>query len=232
MKCAPHEAHVWRIELDCATRTVAALSVTLSLEERRRADRFRSIELRERWTVAHAALRFVLARYARCEPSDLVFKLGEHGKPTLTKPVVEIPFNFCHTGNVALVGISGGGRVGIDAETLRPDVEIEELSGQFFAAAEAAEIHALPPDERLAAFFTCWCRKEAFVKALGNGLSMPLNRFQVSVNVGETARVLWADGEDVNKWSLFDISEPGTAAALIIEGPVPVLRRFDFVAPC
>jgi 4'-phosphopantetheinyl transferase len=159
-----------------------------------------------------------------------VFKFGKHGKPTLTKPAVEIPFNLCHTGNVALVGISGGGRVGIDAEALRPDVEIEALSGQLFAPPEAAEIRALPPDERVAAFFTCWCRKEAFVKALGSGLSMPLNRFQVSVKEGETVRLLWADGEDVNNWSLFDISEPGTAAALIIEGPVKVLRRFDFVA--
>ena len=232
MKCAPGEVHVWRVDLDCAARTVAALRATLSPEEEQRAARFRSIELQDRWTVARGALRCILAAYARCEPGVLVFREEPHGKPVLTWPVEEILFNLSHTGGLALVAIAGSGRVGIDAETVRSEIEVEELSRRFFAPAEAAEILALSPDARLAAFFNCWARKEAFVKALGGGLSVPLDRFQVSVRSDQPARLLWVDGvESDHQWSFLDLSEPGVAAALVVEGPAPVLQRLNFVAP-
>lgn len=231
MKCAPGEVHVWRIELDCAATAVGALRATLSAEEKQRAARFRSIELQERWTVAHGALRCILATYARCEPDVLVFREGPQGKPALTSPVEDISFNLSHTGGSALLAIAGSGRVGIDAETVRPESEVADLSRRFFAPAEAAEILALSPDARLGAFFTCWTRKEAFVKALGGGLSVPLDRFQVSVRCDEPARLLWVEGEDSTRWSLLDISEPGVAAALVVEGPTPALQRVNFVPP-
>lgn len=231
MKCAPGEVHVWRIELDCAATSAAALRGTLSLEEEQRAARFRSVELCERWTVARGALRCILAAYARCEPGVLVFRAGPHGKPALTWPVEDIPFNLSHTGGLALVAIAGIGRVGVDAEAVRSEIEVEDLSRRFFAPAEAAEILALSPDARLAAFFNCWTRKEAFVKALGDGLSVPLDRFQVSVRRDQPARLLWVDGEESDHWSLLDVSEPGVAAALVVEGPAPVLQRVNFVPP-
>lgn len=231
MKCAPGEVHVWRIELDCAATSAAALRATLSPEEEQRAARFRSLELCARWTVARGALRCILATYARCEPSVLVFRAGPHGKPALAWPVQDIPFNLSHTGGLALLAIAGSGRVGIDAETVRSKIEVEDLSRRFFAPAEAAEILALSPDARLAAFFTCWTRKEAFVKALGGGLSVPLDCFQVSVRSDEPARVLWVDGEESDRWSLLDVGEPGVAAALVVEGPAPVLHRVNFVPP-
>lgn len=231
MKCASGEVHVWRIELDCAARTVAPLRATLSQEEEQRAARFQSIELCERWTVARGALRCILATYARCEPSALVFRAGPHGKPALAWPVEDIPFNLSHTGGLTLVAVAGSGRVGIDAESVRSEIEVEDLSRRFFAPAEAAEILALSPDAQLAAFFTCWTRKEAFVKALGGGLSVPLNRFQVSIQSDQPARLLWAEGEASDQWSLLDLSEPGVAAALVVEGPAPVLQRMSFVPP-
>lgn len=231
MDCASDEVHVWRIELDCATKAVAALRATLSSEEEQRATCFRSVELRERWTVAHGALRCILATYARCEPEVLEFREGPQGKPALASPVEDIPFNLTHTRGLALVAIAGSGRVGIDAETVRPESEVADLSSRFFAPAEAAEILALSPDARLAAFFTCWTRKEAFVKALGGGLSVPLDRFQVSVRCDEPARLLWVEGEEASRWSLLDIGEPGVAAALVVEGPTPALQRVNFVPP-
>jgi 4'-phosphopantetheinyl transferase len=231
MKCVPGEVHVWRIDLDCAARTVAALRATLSPEEEQRAARFRSIELRERWTVARGALRSILAAYAGCEPGALVFREGPHGKPALTGPVEDIPFNLSHTGGLALVAIAGSGRVGIDAESVRSEIEVEDLSRRFFAPVEATEILALSPDAQLAAFFTCWTRKEAFVKALGGGLSVPLNRFQISIGSDHPAHLLWVEGEESDRWSLLDLSEPGVAAALVIEGPTPVLQRVNFVPP-
>ena len=119
--------------------------------------------------------------------------------------------------------------MGIDAETVRSEIEVEDLSRRFLAPAETAEILALSPDARLAAFFTCWTRKEAFVKALG-GLSA-LDRFRVSVRSDQPARLIWVDGQESNRWSLLDVSEPGVAAALVVEGPVPVLPRVNFVPP-
>ena len=231
MKCAPGEVHVWRVELDCAATSAAGPRTTLSLEEKQRAARFRSHQLCERWTAARGALRCILATYARCEPSVLVFRAGPNGKPALAWPAEDIPFNLSHTGGLALVAVAGSGRVGIDAETVRSEIEVEDLSRRFFAPAEASEILALSPDARPAAFFACWTRKEAFVKALGGGLSMPLDRFQVSVGSDQLAQLLWADGEESDRWSLVDVSEAGVAAALVVEGPVPVLQRMNFVPP-
>lgn len=231
MKCASGEVHVWRIDLDCVARTVAALKATLSPEEEQRAARFRSIELRERWTVARGALRCILATYAGCEPGALVFREETHGKPALTWPVEDIPFNLSHTDGLTLVAVAGHGRVGIDAERVRPEIEVEDLSRRFFAPAEASEILALSPDARLAAFFTCWTRKEAFVKALGGGLSVPLNSFRVSIQSDQPARLIWAEGEASGRWNVLDLSEPGVAAALVVEGPTPELRRMNFVPP-
>jgi 4'-phosphopantetheinyl transferase len=231
MKCASGEAHVWRIDLDCAARTVAALRATLSPEEEQRASRFRSIELRERWTVARGALRCILAAYAGCEPGALGFREGPHGKPALSWPVEDIPFNLSHTDGLTLVAVAGSGRVGIDAERIRPEIEAEDLSRRFFAPAEAAEILALSPDAQPAAFFTCWTRKEAFVKALGGGLSVPLSRFQVSIQSDQPTRLLWVAGEVSDRWSLLDLSEPGVAAALAVEGPAPIVQRMNFIPP-
>ncbi len=231
MKCAPGEVHVWRVELDCAATAVGVLRATLSTEEKQRAARFRSLELRERWTVARGALRYILATYARCDPGALVFRAGPHGKPALAGPVEDIPFNLSHSGGLALVAIAEAGRVGIDAETVRSEIEVEDLSRRFFAPAETAEILAISPDARLAAFFACWTRKEAFVKALGGGLSVPLDRFQVTVRTDQPARLVWVEGEESDRWSLLDVSEPGVAAALVVEGPAPVLQRVNFVPP-
>jgi 4'-phosphopantetheinyl transferase len=145
--------------------------------------------------------------------------------------VEDIPFNLSHAGGLALLAIAGSGRVGIDAEAVRSDIEVEDMSRRFFAPAEAAEILALSPDAQLVAFFTCWTRKEAFVKALGGGLSVPLDRFQVSIRSDQPARLLWVDGEASDRWSFLDLSEPGVAAALVVEGPTPVLQRMNFVPP-
>lgn len=231
MKCAPGEVHVWRIELDRVAIAAAALKATLSLEEQRRAARFQSKELGERWAVAHGALRCIVARYARCQPGALVFQEGPKGKPALTGPGEEISFNLCHTDALALVAIAGIGRVGIDAEAVRSSIEVEDLSRRYFAPAEADEILALSPDAQLGAFFACWTRKEAFVKALGGGLAVPMDHFQVSVRSNEPARLLWIDGEECDQWTLLDISEPGIAAALVVEGLNPVLQRISFVPP-
>jgi 4'-phosphopantetheinyl transferase len=231
VRCVPGEAHVWRIELDCAATSIATLKATLSPEEQGKAARFRTPELCERWTVARGALRCILASYAQSEPKSLVFRLGPYGKPDLAWPAADITFNLSHTCGLALLAITGGRRVGIDAEMVRSGIEVEDMSRKFFAPAEADEILALAPDVRLAAFFACWTRKEAFVKALGTGLSVPLHHFRVTVRADQPARLVSVDGEEPDQWSLLDVGEPNIAAALAVEGPVSVVRRFNFMLP-
>jgi len=161
----------------------------------------------------------------------LVLRASPKGKPELVLPVANISFNLSHTHGLALVVIAGHGRVGVDAETVRAGIEVVDLSRRLFAPGEADEILSLPPDARLAAFFTCWTRKEAFVKALGAGISLPLNRFRVTVRPDQPARLISVDYEESGHWTLLDVGEPGIAAALAVEGPVPLLRRFSFTPP-
>jgi 4'-phosphopantetheinyl transferase len=210
---------------------MAAFAASLSPAESRRAESFQSLRLRERFTVAHGALRYILARYARVEPSSLPFRVGPNGKPELGPPVEHISFNLSHTGGLALLAVATGERVGIDAEIVRSGIEVEILIRRFFAPAEVDEILALPRNSWLGAFFACWTRKEAILKALGIGLCAPLDRFRVSVRADEPARLVSIDGDYGDRWTLVDISEPGVAAALAIEGGAPVLQRLKFERP-
>ncbi|MFY9562549.1 MAG: 4'-phosphopantetheinyl transferase superfamily protein [Terriglobales bacterium] len=139
-------------------------------------------------------------------------------------------FNLSHTRGLAMLAIARN-RVGIDAEAVCSDIDIEDLSRRFFAPAETEEILGLSSDARIAAFFACWTRKEAIIKALGAGLSMPLDSFQVTVRADQPARLVSASWGDPNHWSLIDIGEPGIAATLAVEGSTPLLRRFNFVPP-
>jgi 4'-phosphopantetheinyl transferase len=231
VKCAPGEVHVWRITLDGTAGSVANLQSTLSPDERERAARFRTLELCDRWTAARGALRRILATYTGMEPASLVFETGPHGKPALASRSGSVSFNLSHTCGLALLGITASGQIGVDAESIRPGIEVEDLSRRFFAPAEADEILALATDAQLSAFFTCWTRKEAFVKALGIGLSAPLDQFRVTVLAGEPARLVSVAWDQTERWSLVDLSEPTVAAALAVEGPPPVVQRFNFAMP-
>jgi 4'-phosphopantetheinyl transferase len=225
------EVHVWRIDLDSRASSVAALRAILSQEELEKTARFRTAELSQKWTVARGALRYILGAYTGSDPRTLVLRAGRHGTPELVGPGEDISFNLSHTHSLALLAVASSGRVGIDAETVRPVIEAEDLSRRFFATAEADEILALAPAVRLAAFFACWTRKEAFVKALGSGLSSPFHGFRVTVRADQVARLISVDRDEPERWSLVDLSEAGVAAALAVEGPAPVLRHFDFVPP-
>ncbi len=229
--CEPGEVHLWRIDLDCDAKSIAALMATLSPDELRRAARFRSHQLCERWMVARGALRYILAIYSKSQPSSLVLQAGLKGKPELVWPIENLSFNLSHTSGLALLAIAASGRVGVDAEIIRPGIEVADLSRRLFAPAEAEEILGLPPEGQTAAFFACWTRKEAYVKALGTGLSAPLDRFRVTVRADLPARLISIDGDEARGWALLDVGEPGIAAAVAVEEDFPVLRRWKFALP-
>ena len=221
------EVHLWHIDLDAASKNLAALGSTLSPEECERAKRFRSPDLSRRWTVARGALRCILASYCQSPPKSLVLQAEPKGKPKLVWPATNVCFNLSHSGGLALLAITVDQRIGVDLEIVNPSIEVADLSRRFFAPAEARQILVLPAEELAVAFFRCWTRKEALLKAIGLGLSAPLDGFEVTVGA-DPARLVSADFVEPGEWSLVDVSWPGTAAALAIEGRPPAVRHFRF----
>jgi len=170
--------------------------------------------------VARAALRCILSSYAGARPEQLVFEYGALGKPALAN--VPLQFNLAHAGGMALCAVALQA-VGVDVEDMRrPIDDMDDVARRFFAKREWEQFNALPAHERRAAFFRCWTRKEAFIKAIGDGLSYPLNRFAVSFNADQPPALESIDGDAnaARAWSLLDI-QPATdyAGAVVVHAP-------------
>ncbi len=217
------EVHVWRVALELPRARVEQLAQALSEEERARARRFVFEDARRRFTAARGALRAILGRYLGVAPGDLAFACNAHGKPALAGGAGEggLRFNISHADGLALVAVALGREVGIDIERVREDFATEEIATRFFSPAEFAALQALPAGARCAAFFNCWTRKEAYVKARGAGLSLPLDRFDVSLAPGEPAALLVTADEpaEASRWSLRELAPgAGYAACLAAAG--------------
>ncbi|MBI1372373.1 MAG: 4'-phosphopantetheinyl transferase superfamily protein [Phycisphaera sp.] len=239
----PSRAHVdvWRVPLDTAATAferVEALTPLLSDDERERAARFKFDDKRAEFTVTRAALRRVIGVLLDAYPASLAFTYSAMGKPTLdparlTPDGHAVEFNVSHTTGVALIAVAAGRAVGVDVETLRRDADHKALSERFFAPSEAKRIAALPEAERHAAFFRCWTRKEAYVKAHGGGVAGGLDHFQVSLAPGEPAALVATrpDPREAARWWMADlpVEDPYRAAvcAACAPGEVPALRTWQ-----
>jgi 4'-phosphopantetheinyl transferase len=215
--------HVWRAALDNYPSQIAGLLCTLSEDEQARAERFHFQIDRERFIVARGALREILGVYLNSAPKSVSFRYGAQGKPALARKSGRnaIHFNVSHSHGVALYAVTRGREVGIDLEFVRENLEVEQLAERFFSQREMAMLQALPVALRQHAFFLCWTRKEAYIKAKGEGLSLPLDQFDVSLIPGEPAALLrtQADPDEARRWSLQELSiDPGYVAALAVEG--------------
>ncbi|HQE93533.1 MAG TPA: 4'-phosphopantetheinyl transferase superfamily protein [Anaerolineae bacterium] len=219
--------HVWRVDGHVSPDDVQRLADTLSPAEHARAARFRFPEHRERFIVAHGAVRDILSRYLDLPATQLIFSTNPYGKPTLAAPDhAWLQFNLSHSGDLALVAVARDHPVGIDVEQMIPPEDFSRLVEQFFSVNENAAFRALPESKRAAAFFAGWTRKEAYVKALGTGVSLPLDHFDVTMNPDAPARLL-ADRHHphhVATWSLHTFTPaPACLASLAIEIPNPTL---------
>ncbi|MBI3761430.1 MAG: 4'-phosphopantetheinyl transferase superfamily protein [Chloroflexi bacterium] len=216
------EVHVWRVELNQSAQCVEALRRTLAEDELKRAERFYFDSDRQHFIVARGALRTILGRHLGAQPDQLRFVYSSHGKPALVGDCGfdAIHFNVAHSYGIALVGVTRVSEIGIDVEYVRREVEHLSIARRFFSSGEVAALYALPADLRQEAFFTCWTRKEAFIKARGEGLSYPLDQFDVSLAPDEPAALLSVRGcSTARGWSLRSLSPgPGYAAALALEG--------------
>lgn len=201
--------------------TATALARTLTADEQARAARFVFERDARRFVVAHSALRAVLAGYLDVAPRALAFTQGAHGKPGLAGPDDGVSFNLSHSGEVAAVAVGWRRVLGVDVEQERPLPDRDALAARSFAPREQAALAALPEAERHAAFFRCWTRKEAFIKATGLGLAQPLEGFVVTLGPDEPARFLAIEGDpaELGRWTLHALHPPaGYAGALVVEG--------------
>jgi 4'-phosphopantetheinyl transferase len=217
------EIHIWRASLELPAPDLQHLRDTLTPDEISRAGRFHFRRDHDHFIAGRGSLRAILSRYLAVGPAEIRFGYGPYGKPELVGAICQQPFlfNLSHSHDLALFAIAAGRRVGVDVEYARSDVEFAAVAERFFSPAEQTVIRALTGRQQQAAFYNCWTRKEAFLKARGDGITYPLDQFDVSLAPGEPAALLrtHADPQEAARWSLQALAPgSGYVAAVAAEG--------------
>ena len=220
---ADHEVHVWRAQLELTSSHLKHLTGILTDDEVDRANRFYFEIDRQRFIAARGTLRFILSRYITTSPGHLRFYYNQYGKPFLAPEFSSylINFNLSHSGSMALYAITRKMEIGIDVERVRSDFEYEEIAKRFFSVNEVAILRTIPTETKLEAFYNCWTRKEAYIKAHGKGLSLSLDSFDVSLAPGEYPMLLLTRDEPQERslWTLLDLKPgPGYIGSLAVKG--------------
>lgn len=224
-----NEVHLWQAALD--GRPADIFESFLSPDELTRANRFHFVDDRNHFVVARGLLRNLLAAYLGFNCANLRFSYGAQGKPfLLLDNQSQINFNISHSHGRAAFAFSRGRELGIDIEYVKDDFDVELIANRFFSRAEVLSLRTVPAELRKQAFFNCWTRKEAYIKARGEGLSMPLDQFDVTLRPDEPARLLnnYREEREVSRWSMQAIAAPeGYAGALVVEGHDWKLKSFS-----
>jgi 4'-phosphopantetheinyl transferase len=218
LELAENEIHVWRASVECDETVLRQFEATLSSDEQARAERFVFPRDRNRFIAVRGILRELLGRYVSRPPADIEFDYGPQGKPGLSinLPQRQVQFNVSHSHGVALLAFARGRQLGVDVELVRPDIAREQIAERYFSPQEVMELRRLPPSLQDEGFFLCWTRKEAYIKALGGGLTVPLNSFQVSLTPGKPEELRAADS---SHWSLRSLRpDQRHVGALVVEG--------------
>ncbi len=226
---AENQVDIWQIDIGGEADSIQERRSLLSPDEAERADRFHFERHRRRFVKARAAMRQILAGYTGIRAKELTFSYGAKGKPHLSGEAenLGIKFNLSHSHDAAILAVTRGLTAGIDIEWINPEFATEEIAERFFAQEEVERLQALPVAERADGFFACWTRKEAYIKALGDGLSVPLDSFEVAFGPGVPAALLQVktDPGEVARWSMYDLEvTQGYRAALVVQGREHVLR--------
>jgi len=230
------DVHIWRIPLagdeasECAVRNFGFLS----MQECSRAESFLRQPPRETYVQTRIALRCLLGLYLQQHPAEVQIEIDAFGKPFIAAAADSwLCFNLAHSGAYALVAIARERRIGVDIEQKREDIDHATLAKNFFAPEEREALAQLSPPSQLKAFFDCWTRKEAYLKATGSGLSTPLDSFVVSTMPGAPCALLKVAGDPraASCWTLRDVpTAPGYAAAFAAEGAISQFHCLDYSA--
>lgn len=214
-----NEIHVWRVHLDdCDEAVLLRFEASLAPEETARANRFRFHGDRSAFVATRGILRELLGRYLKRAASQIELEYGPQGKPALRQDSSgkSVQFNVSHSHGVALLAFAIGRNVGVDVELVRPDFATQQIAERYFSAQEVSELRQLPPSVQDEGFFLCWTRKEAYIKARGEGLSIPLKSFQVSLTPGKPEHL---QAPDSSQWNLRSLRPgPRHVGALVGEG--------------
>jgi len=224
--------HIWPVRTEASSEVLERFRLLLSSDEQERAERFHFDHLVRRFVLARGALRILLGHYLDVSPISLQFNYGAKGKPKL-ETNRDLQFNASHSEELALFAFTLGCEVGVDVEHVHSLPDMQAIATRFFCAEEAAELMSLPDDQRGKAFFLCWTRKEAYIKAIGDGLSAPLDDFRVTLNPAEAARFVHISGDAgaAARWMLhnleLDQSYAGALAYRDARRPVHLFPTID-----
>jgi 4'-phosphopantetheinyl transferase len=218
------EAHVWLGALDVPPERLRELRTVLNGDEVARADRFLQAHDRVHSAAARGHLRMLLGRYLGVAPKSVELQFNSFGKPSLAGPFAagDLRFNVSHSHGLVLFAFARGRELGVDIEKIRPDFATTEIAERFFSAAESGRLRALAPELQPRAFFECWTRKEAYIKARGDGLSRRLDTFEVAFGPGLAPAILAVTDEPdaPARWAVHDVQPPdGYCGALMVERP-------------
>jgi len=240
MELPPSEIHIWRVRLDAAGSKSDSCSPFpggergwreeshgwLAPDEISRAERFHFDRDRRRFSLTRAALRRLLGSYLGVSPQEVFFRYNEYGKPYLDG--WDLEFNVSHSNDVALIGLVRGADIGVDVERIRPGYPGHEIASRFFSKSETDGLSAVADAEYALAFFRCWTRKEACVKAHGHGLSIPLDAFDVPIHPSPIDEFVTVSFNGVD-WLLRDVgAEDGFAAAVAVGPGTYQIRLLDW----
>jgi 4'-phosphopantetheinyl transferase len=227
LKAIGNEIHVWHAALDRDEELLRVLEATLSPDEQTRADRFHFVNDRNRFVAARGQLRKLLGAYLGRDAAALEFSYGKHGKPALAgnDAASGFSFNLSHSAGLAVYAIAKERDLGIDVEHIRASAAGVDIAARYFSAREVEDLKTFPPEARVDGFFQCWTRKEAYLKATGMGLHIPLESFSVSVLPGQPAHFL--GGVD-SRWHLAAFHPAaGYAAAVCYDGASCSIQYFS-----
>lgn len=224
------EVHIWRAPLDLEESFQSSFLKLLSPDEKSRAQKFRFAKDSRNFINARGILRSLIGKYLEMNPAEISFQYSKFGKPAIADNH-PLQFNVSHSQNIALFAFTKRFHVGVDIECVNPNIEIKDIATKFFSTNEVSNLLALPEDQQPLGFFNCWTRKEAFIKAIGEGLSFPLNQFEVSLEPDKPAKLLathW-DANAVSKWTLYSMTPASNfVGSVVIEGLINQVKLWNW----
>lgn len=200
------DVHVWVVNLEASALSTRQLCATLSSDEEDRAESFQFEHLKKRFCVSRGLLRFFLGTYLATAPRDIAFSYGKYGKPAVAG-VEGFHFNIAHSDDVTVYAFAFGCDLGVDLERIRDMEDTNAIARHFFSSEEVADLESIQMPKRLDAFYACWTRKEAYIKATGEGLSSALDSFRVTLRPHDIPSFVHikASPSEARLWSLYSL---------------------------